>query len=426
MLFDLNGLVLSLSHALDFMEIDFLGGVSNHSKRVAYMSLMMARRLGYGDSELFDLTTLALLHDNGVAAAFRNRAGGEALAESLETIDLGAEHCLLGEDNLQGYPLLTPARDTIRYHHENWDGSGPFGLRGEAIPVFARLIRLSDVLELNFRLSSLDYRGRRDLADYARESAGKLFCPRAVDALCELLGYPHFSLDLRDGFVGKALHEAAPHYEKEMDLSAIRSVTGIFSRIIDSKSKFTSRHSQGLSERAGRMAARFGMDEDETLKLRMAADLHDLGKLAVSNVILDKRGPLDAAEVDIMQRHTYYTRISLEAIPGFEDVTEWASNHHETLGGKGYPYRKGAADLDRNSRLLACLDVYQALTEERPYRPPLAHAKAVGIMDDMVRVGSLDRGLVSEVEAEFRDEGETGSPGAWTLPASPAAAGSNQ
>lgn len=408
MLFDLNGLVLSLSHALDFMEIDFLGGVSNHSKRVAYMSLMMARKLGYGDSELFDLVTLALLHDNGVAAAFRNRAAGEALAESLETIDLGAEHCLLGEENLEGYPLLTSARDTIRYHHENWDGSGPFGLGGEAIPVFARLIRLADVLELNFRLSALDYRGRRDLVAYARAAAGSLFCPRAVDALCELLDYPHFTLDLRDGFVGKALHEAAPHYEKEMDLATIRSVTGIFSRVIDSKSKFTRRHSQGLSERAGRMAVRLGMGAEETLKLRMAADLHDLGKLAVSNAILDKRGPLDAAEVDVMQRHTYYTRISLEAIPGFEDVTEWASNHHETLSGKGYPYRKGAADLDRNSRLLACLDVYQALTEERPYRPPLAHATAMDIMDGMIRSGSLDRELAMEVEEEFRGEAESG------------------
>jgi HD-GYP domain-containing protein (c-di-GMP phosphodiesterase class II) len=403
-LFDLNGLVLSVSRALDFMEMDFLGGVTNHSKRVAYISLMMARRMGLGDSELFDLATFALLHDNGVAAAFRNKAGEGILPESLENIDLGTDHCLLGEENLSGYPFLTCAKDVVRYHHENYDGSGPFGIAGASIPLFSRLIHLADSLELRFDLGSSKYETRGELERFARARAGSLFDPAAVELLCELMGRPHFRLDLRDDFVGAALHEAAPHYEKEMDFSEIACVTKIFSRIIDSKSRFTRLHSRQLSERAGRIASRFGLPAEQASKLRIAADLHDLGKLAVSNAILDKRGPLEPWEIEVVQSHTYFTRVSLEAIPGFEDITEWAANHHETLNGKGYPYRKPAEALDFNSRLMACLDVYQALTEERPYREPLGHAKAAAIMDGMVKAGNLDPAIVAEVESEFASE----------------------
>lgn len=401
LLFDLNGLVLSLSRALDFMEMDFLGGVTNHSKRVAYISLMIARRLGYQDPELFDLATLALLHDNGVAAAFRNRANGGLLAESLETIDLGTEHCILGEENLKGYPLLTPVSDVIKYHHENFNGTGPFGLAGNLIPPFSRFIHLADALELRFRLGSPDFAARGEIDDFARKMSGSLFDPVAADAFRELMSYPHFRLDLSDEFVAQALHAVAPHYEKEMDFARIRAVTKIFSLVIDSKSRFTRVHSQQLSERAGRMAARFGMGEEESCKLRISADLHDLGKLAVSNAIIDKPGPLDAAEIESMQRHTYYTRISLEAIPGFEDITEWAANHHETLNGRGYPYRKAGECLDANSRLMACLDVYEALTEERPYRQALDHSRAIAILGTMVKAGSLDGDFVAEIDSEF-------------------------
>jgi len=153
-----------------------------------------------------------------------------------------------------------------------------------------------------------------------------------------------------------------------MSLAEIRLATVVFSRIVDSKSRFTRIHSQELSSRAARMPGRYGMGQEAALELRVAADLHDIGKLAVSNAMLNKPGKLEPPEMDRIQRHTYNTRKSLERIEGFESSTEWAANHHEKLDGSGYPYGKGADELDFNSRLMACLDIYQALAEERPYR----------------------------------------------------------
>ncbi|MFR1804218.1 MAG: HD-GYP domain-containing protein, partial [Faecalispora jeddahensis] len=99
------------------------------------------------------------------------------------------------------------------------------------------------------------------------------------------------------------------------------------------------------------------------------------------------------------QSHTYYTRKALEMVQGFEDITEWAANHHEKLNGKGYPYGLTADQLDFNSRVLACVDIYQALTEERPYRMALSHEESVGILDTMAKQNLIDGSIVRDIDA---------------------------
>jgi len=137
------------------------------------------------------------------------------------------------------------------------------------------------------------------------------------------------------------------------------------------------------------------------MKYTIAARLHDIGKLTISNTILNKPGALTFEELDLIQKHTYYTLISLSQITGFEDITEWASNHHEKLDGSGYPYGLNAKELDFNSRLMACLDIYQALTGTRPYRPSLTHQQASKIILDMVSSNKLDAVIVNDMLSYF-------------------------
>ena len=222
-----------------------------------------------------------------------------------------------------------------------------------------------------------------------------------MDSFREVAAYPAFWLDLKDEFVGEALRRGSPRFDSRMSWGEISGVTAVFSRIIDSKSRFTLLHSRELSLRAGRMGEFYGKGEEEIDKLHIAANLHDIGKLAVSNSILDKPGKLEAPEIDVIQRHTYYTRVSLQSIAGFEDITEWAANHHEKLDGSGYPYRKAAIDLDFNSRLMACLDIYQALTEERPYREALSHGRTLEIMRSMSAQGKIEGAIVEDIDKAF-------------------------
>ena len=86
-----------------------------------------------------------------------------------------------------------------------------------------------------------------------------------------------------------------------------------------------------------------------------------------------------------------------EMITGFEEIADWAANHHEKLNGKGYPYGFDKSRLDFNSRLLACVDIYQALTEERPYRKALSHNQAIGILRNMANQGLIDATIVEDI-----------------------------
>ena len=111
-----------------------------------------------------------------------------------------------------------------------------------------------------------------------------------------------------------------------------------------------------------------------------ATRLHDIGKLGISNRILDRPGRLSDAEYAKVKEHPLVTARILERVPGFSELSPVASAHHERLDGSGYPRGWSAAELTMPMRVLAVADVYEALTAERPYRPPYAAERALEIM----------------------------------------------
>lgn len=306
---NLNNLVVALSHALDFLEMDILGVATNHSKRVAYIALRLGGEVGLSRDELFDLVTLAILHDNGMGlSALEARAAVDPSVDmdrpALKNLDMGKAHCVAGEANIAGYPFRTSARSILTYHHENWDGSGFFHLKGEEIPLMAQIIHLADIVELSHDLRSIDWHGKRKLESFLADWAGTIFAPSLVGAFREVSSSPAFWLDLKDEFIAPAIHARAPQFAQDLSWTEVEKITAIFSRIVDSKSRFTFDHSRELAQKADIMSKVYGLSPDETQMLHIAADLHDIGKLAVSNAILDKPGKLEPWELDIIQRHT--------------------------------------------------------------------------------------------------------------------------
>src|SRR6185503_18851720 len=106
----------------------------------------------------------------------------------------------------------------------------------------------------------------------------------------------------------------------------------------------------------------------EQQALYRAGLLHDIGKLGVSNTILDKNGSLTDEERQQVQRHPEYTWEILRRVTAFQDVAWVAARHHERLDGSGYPWHLDAARLDSPARILAVADVFEAITADRPYR----------------------------------------------------------
>lgn len=397
--FNLNEFLVAVSFALDFIEMDIVGARTNHGKRVAYKSILLGKALGFDDNELIDTVSIAILHDNGISQYIAN----ENFDNKREIVgyERVKEHCIIGEKNVAEYPFLEEKKDAILYHHEFYDGTGYFNLKGDEIPLMAQVIGFSDYMDNNYNVIRLHGNYKDKVIKELKEISGKKYSKKICDSYLEIIRNASYRLDQQDDNINEALEMLIPQKSVNFTLSEIRNITKVFSNVIDSKSKFTRRHSKGLSEKAAVMADYYNFNENEKIKFIIAVDLHDLGKLAIPNSILDAQRKLTNDEFALIESHTYYTRKALSKIHGFEEITEWASNHHEKLNGLGYPYGKTAKELDFNSRLVGCLDIYQALTEERPYRTGLSHKQAMNIMKEMVSGGFIDSKVVNDINIVF-------------------------
>jgi HD-GYP domain-containing protein (c-di-GMP phosphodiesterase class II) len=153
------------------------------------------------------------------------------------------------------------------------------------------------------------------------------------------------------------------------------------------------------------MAKVLGFDELTVRELRRAALLHDIGKLSISNRVLDKAGPLTETERVRLQEHPLLGERILRRVPGFGSLAAVASAHHERLDGGGYPRGLAADELTLPMRVLAVADVYEALVSERPYRPAHTPERAL----EMIRADVPFRLDADAVEAlmTLLDESDT-------------------
>lgn len=401
MLFNLNEFLIALSFALDFVEIDLLGSTSNHGKRTAYISLKLAKQLGLDSKKLYDIVALAILHDNGISekSLHDKLLIGDFL--NIRKVEGIKEHCSIGEENVSSYPFLTNVKNVIKYHHENYDGTGFFKVKGDEIPLMSQIIHISDAIERNFDLKNNNHNMQNKVLCFINNQKNKMFSTQLINAFITVANNENFWINLKDDNISNALKNSTPQYTLELTIKDIRKITGVFCKIIDSKSKYTRKHSSDLSNKASFMIDYYNMNDEEGVKLMIAADLHDIGKLAIPNSILDSPNKLTNEEFETIKKHPYLTRLALQGIKGFEDITEWASNHHEKLNGQGYPFGKTSKDLDFNSRLMACLDIYEALIEERPYRHPLSHREAMAILNNMKDKGYIDEKITNDIDYVF-------------------------
>ncbi len=279
----------------------------------------------------------------------------------------------------------------IRSLDEHWDGHGlPDGLLGEEIPLAARILCLAQTIEVFYATG-----GVKAARAMVKRRRARWFDPSLVDAFLRFSGDQEFwgALEAPD----VSLWEP-PDLALAGDDARLDRIAEAFARVIDAKSPFTARHSERVAEIADGIAAVLGFDADERRILRRAGLLHDIGKLAVSNCILDKPGKLTEEEFRAMQTHPVHTLRILERAPCFAELAELAANHHEKLDGSGYPRSLDADDLDLPMRMLAVADIFEALTADRPYRGPLPVEEALAI---------IDRDVPHRLDADVRGALET-------------------
>jgi HD-GYP domain-containing protein (c-di-GMP phosphodiesterase class II) len=411
----LAGLLSSLSTALDMVE----GQPEGHAVRTADLAVRLGRALGLDQDFLADLYFGGVLKDSGcsnnsvrvqnifggdetvskhavkfidwtsplesVRYAFRYTERGNGIIKKLQRLaaQAGASGSIMNEVTLArcsrgaeiaaklGFGLRVI--EGVRYLDEHWDGKGaPYGLSQDQTPLSAQILSLAQT----FEVFATTY-GVPAAYEMARRRRGRWFNPALVQALESFRDDQSFwsssgeeSLSLTD--LPELLDPAA---EAEID-----QVCEAFGMIVDAKSSYTAEHSSRVTQYSVIVADSLGFTPSRIHTIRRAGLLHDVGKLGMPTSILEKPGKLDPEEFDLVKRHPRHSDSILRKIPGFHRIADLASAHHERLDGGGYWRGLGQENLDLDMRILTACDVYDALTARRPYRGPMSHEEALGIM----------------------------------------------
>jgi putative nucleotidyltransferase with HDIG domain len=419
----LSEVLAGLSYALDITE----GQARGHAERSCLIGMQLAAAIGLDDDARSALFYALLLKDAGCSSNAARIAGlfgaddaivkssrrltdtssnrqallhvlraagageptlekGRRVAAVLRSGRAGARsliqlRCERGAAVARSIGLSEVVARAIMDVDEHWDGGGyPVGAAGDSISVAGRVLCLAQTAEVFWR-----YGGPGAACEIVRQRRRTWFDPALVDVFVRLEHDERFWHSLERPAVA-ALEP--PDQVLVADDERLDRVVHAFASIIDAKSPYTADHSEGVAAIAMTLAALLDVDAATRATLHRAALLHDVGKLGVSNRILDKAGRLDPAERDAVRHHPQWSMEILSRVGAFGEVARIAAAHHERLDGSGYYQGLTAAQLDQPSRILAVADVAEALSARRPYRPALDP-------DDVLRImrSEADRAL---------------------------------
>ena len=390
---NLHDLLLCISNAQDLVSPN----LSNHHQQVAYLAFRLAEHINLPIEQQKEVFLAALIHDIG-ALSTKERL------ELIETEPLTVNnHAIRGARLLEAFRPTQNSASIVKFHHLPWNNGEGCSYKGEDVPLASHIIHLADRTCALFHSDRNALTQLPDVLSTIRQQATTVFEPVLVDALFELSIKEYIWLDLFSRSPIKMISDIGLFNILVLEIDDIVDLALVFSQIIDFRSNFTSRHSAGVAKTAERLAQLIGFSPYECKMMIIAGYLHDLGKIAISNDVLEKPAKLNEDEFNEMRAHTYYTYHLLEPIAQFKTINIWASYHHEKLNGMGYPFHIADDNLSLGSRVMAVGDVFTAITENRPYRKGMDVAHAEQVLKNMVASNALDGKVVGLLIEHFQE-----------------------
>jgi HD-GYP domain-containing protein (c-di-GMP phosphodiesterase class II) len=415
-------LIGALSHALDITE----GQPAGHCVRACWIGMHIAREIGLPERRRWELYYTLLLKDLGCSSnaaricelyltddrsfkhdfklvgdslpqmlrfVFTHTGLKSGLAERLRSVlnimrngseiatSLIQTRCTRGADIARQLRFPESVAHGIAGLDEHWNGKGkPHGVAGDMIPLYSRIALLAQVVDV-FHAAD----GPRAALAEATRRAGGWFDPALVRAFERVGRKSEFWAMLASPDIDAAVAALEPgRHEVPLDDDYLDDIAAAFGQVVDSKSPFTSGHSARVAQYTDRIAQAFGMPDTRRRWLRRGALLHDVGKLGVSNAVLDKPGKLDADEWEAVKLHAAHTQAILGRIRAFDDLARVAAAHHERLDGAGYPLGLSGDAISLETRIITTADIFDAISAERPYRGAVPIPRTLEMMAENV------------------------------------------
>lgn len=419
----LSELIGSLSYALDITE----GQPAGHCVRCCWIGTHIGRQVGLPEDQLWELYYTLLLKDLGCSSnaaricalyltddldfkrdykkvgdslpqvlgfVLKHTGLKAGLAERFRSVmtilrdgpeiarDLVATRCQRGAEIAALLRFPQGVSDGIYSLDEHYNGEGkPARLAGDAIPIHSRIALLAQVIDV-FHTEN----GRAAALAEVRARSGQWFDPRLVDAFAEVARDEAFWSVLSSPGIDDAVAALQPagSSQQPLDDDYLDDIAAAFGQVVDAKSPYTSGHSARVALYTDMIGETLGLSQQRRRWLKRGALLHDVGKLGVSNSVLDKAGALDRAEWDAVKQHAAFTETILGRIDAFRELASIAGAHHERLDGSGYPRGLGADEIRLETRIITTADIFDAITAARPYRGAIPVPQALDMMGKTV------------------------------------------
>lgn len=418
----LSELIGALSHALDITE----GQPEGHCIRCCWIGMHIGREIGMPEEQLWDLYYTLLLKDLGCSSnaaricelyltddlnfkrdfkmvgdslpkvlhfVLKHTGLKAGLAERFKHVmtilrdgseiaqELVATRCQRGAEIARLLRFSEQVAQGIYSLDEHYNGQGkPDKLAGDAIPVFARIALLSQVIDVFHTADGVE----AALNEVSLRS-GHWFDPRLVQAFQRIAQKETFWTSLASADIQIAVLELEPSsHEVPLDDDYLDDIAAAFGQVVDSKSPYTSGHSARVAFYTDMIAESLGLSPERRRWIKRGALLHDVGKLGVSNSVLDKAGKLDIEEWDAVKMHATYTETILSRIGAFSELARVSAAHHERLDGGGYPRGLKGDEISMETRIITTADIFDAITAERPYRGAVPVPRTLEIMAETV------------------------------------------
>lgn len=405
-------LLSALSVALDLTE----GLPAGHSQRAAWMALRIADTIHLPEAQRCDLFYAVLLKDLGCSsnasrlfnlygmddialkADFRQVDSGklmqvlrfilthtrpdaplrtrlaQAVHIGLNSANLAKEiiedRCQRGQDILAKMGFPSGVTNAIGSLDEHWDGKGlPQKLSGKDIPLLSRLALLAQVIDI-FHVVGGPVMATGEVCD----RSGIWFDPNLVRAFVSASSESDFWVSLENGDAVEWVRRFEEPTAGIIHDTEIDRLVGAFSDVIDAKSPWTAGHSRRVADTADAMASELNLPANQRLWIRRAALLHDIGKLGLSNTILENTERLSELEQRSYRQHVETGRRILSSIRGFAPLVPLMEAHHEHIDGSGFPCGLSGEQIPIGARIIAVADRFDWLLSGRDAMPSTHHA----------------------------------------------------
>ncbi len=392
----LNDMIIAISKAMDLLE----GKPLRSAMKVAVIAGSIAKIMALPEREVGSIVYAALLHDIGLVKLvadiypqlppgtsekplFHDHALLNARIIALpydgplsdDLFQLFHQHPLAASSFIRKVCLPQEVADLVGLHHELCDGTGyPLGLVGAQLPLGAKILAFADVVEGVVENSAREMSGltsrKQALEGFLEAKTAGKFDAEVVAVFKNLIeSHDDFLKQITSLEIEKIVRHLLPQRMLPMSGAELYNVAEAMGSLSDSMMPMYKKdRGRQLADLAYRLASTLGIQKEQCGELVIAALVMDIGHLATPAYILYKPGSLAVDERNIMQDHPHLTEEILKHIPGFENITLWASEHHERMNGKGYPSHRKGYEISVGGRILALVDVFNALISPRPYR----------------------------------------------------------